>query len=149
MNSKYRKAVFVVVYSIVKDKPKYLIFKRKLHWNGWEIVKGGKEKFELDKTTAKREIQEETGLKLIKLKKLKEKGQYKYKKILKDRPGIIGQTYKLFAAELKKEKITKNKLNPEHLDYKWVDFDEALKKLTWNNQKKCLRIVNKKLKDKK
>ena len=145
MKLKYRKAIFIVAYSIVKEKPKYLIFKRKLHWKGWEIVKGGKEKFELDKTTAKREIKEETGLRLIKLKKFKEKGQYKYKKILKDRPGIIGQTYKLFSAELKKGKISKKKLNPEHLDYEWMDFDEALKKLTWGNQKKCLKIVNEKL----
>ena len=41
MNSKYRKIVFIVTYAKLKDKIYYLILKRKLHWKGWEFVKGG------------------------------------------------------------------------------------------------------------
>lgn len=143
-NKRYRKGIFIVVYSILKGKPKYLILKRKLHWKGWEFPKGGKSFFESEKRTVKREIKEETGLKILRVKKFDKKGKYRYEKEFKDRKGIIGQTYKLYAVEVKKEKVRLDK--KEHSDYKWVDFNGAIKKLTWKNQKDCLKIVNKHLK---
>ena len=36
----------------------------------------------------------------------------------------------------------------EHSDYKWMDFEKALKILKFSNQKKSLEIVNKWLKEK-
>jgi len=143
---KYRKAVFVVTYSKTNKGIEYLILKRKLHWKGWEFPKGGltnlKEKI-LEKSAVKREVIEETGLTPLKIKKFNVSGKYKYKKLLKDRPGITGQSYKLYSAEVKKKKITLSKNpTPEHSNAKWVDFNTALKKLTWSNQKKCLKIVN-------
>ncbi len=143
---KYRKAVFIVTYSKTNKDVEYLILKRKLHWKGWEFPKGGlqgiKEKV-FTKGAAKREVIEETGLIPLKLKKFNIKGKYKYKKPLKDRPGILGQEYQLYSAEVKKKKVNikKNK-DLEHSDYKWVDYSTALKKLTWPNQKKCLKLVN-------
>ena len=44
------------------------------------------------------------------------------------------------SAEVKKEKVILDNL--EHSNYKWVIFKEALRKITWPNQKKSLRIVN-------
>lgn len=66
--------------------------------------------------------------------------------MLPDRPGIKGQTFSLYAVEIKKEKIRLDKL--EHSDYKWVSFKKAIKMLKWSNQKKSLEIVNKWLKEK-
>ena len=40
---KYRKSDFIVVYSKEKDKIKYIVLKRKLHWKGWEFPKEGME----------------------------------------------------------------------------------------------------------
>jgi 8-oxo-dGTP pyrophosphatase MutT (NUDIX family) len=140
MKPKYRKGIFIVTYAKSKNKIFYLILKRKLHWKGWEFPKGGKEKFEFTKTAVKREIKEETGLSPIKIKKFKTKGKYKYKKNLKDRPEIIGQTYTLYSAQIQKKKIKFDK--KEHSDHKWVDFKTAKRKLTWPNQKKCLKEVN-------
>ena len=137
---KYRKGVFIIVYFKSKQNIEYLILNRKLHWKGWEFPKGKIERFETKKIAVKRELKEETGLSPIKIKSFKEKGKYKYKKILADRPEYIGQTYSLFAVEVKKGKIKIDKR--EHLDYKWVDFKNALEKLTFSNQQKCLRIVN-------
>jgi len=37
---KYRKAVFVLLYSKTKKWIEYLLLKRKLHWKGWEFPKG-------------------------------------------------------------------------------------------------------------
>ena len=138
---KYRKGVFIVLYS----KNKYLILKRKLHWKGWEFPKGGIEKGEKIKETLLREVKEETGLKPINIKKFNISGEYKYKKELPDRDSFIGQTYSLYSAEIKKTKIKIDK--KEHSAYKWAKYDEALKKLTWPNQRKCLRVVNSSIKN--
>jgi len=139
---KYRKGIFAVVYTKnqINGKVEYLILKRKKHWNGWEFVKGKIENFEMKGVAARRETIEETGQKILKIKKFNVKGSYKYNKILKDRPGLIGQTYHLFAIEVEKGKVKLDKI--EHSDYKWVGFKEAMKKLTWKNQQECLKKVN-------
>jgi bis(5'-nucleosidyl)-tetraphosphatase len=137
---KYRKAVFALTYAKQEGEICYLILKRKKHWIGWEFPKGGIEKFETKRMTAKREVKEETGLEILKIKKFHIKGLYNYNKELKDRPGKIGQTYHLFAVEVKRGKVSIDK--KEHSGSKWVGFKEAEKKLSWPNQKKCLKIVN-------
>ena len=137
---RYRKAVFIVTYSNIEDKIYYLILKRKLHWKGWEFPKGGMKFFETKKHAVKREIKEETGLKILKINKFNLKGKYRYNREFKDRPKIIGQNYTLFAVKTKKGKVKLDKL--EHSGYKWMNFNEAMKKLTWKNQKKCLKVVN-------
>jgi 8-oxo-dGTP pyrophosphatase MutT (NUDIX family) len=138
---KFRRCVFIVTYSKVGKGIKYLILKRKLHWNGWEFPKGGVESFELRRFAVKRELKEETGLHPIKINSFNEKGIYKYNKEYPDRKMISGQSYKLYSAEVDfSKKIKIDRL--EHSSFKWVNFNEGIKKLTWPNQKKCLRIVN-------
>lgn len=137
---KYRKAVFIVVYSVLKGKPKYLLLKRKLHWTGWEFPKGGVEKFELKKMAVKREVFEETGLVPIKIKKHNFSGKYKYPKILEDRPGVVGQTFFLYSVEVEKGKVKIDK--KEHSSHKWLSYIEAKKRLTYDNQKEALKIVD-------
>jgi len=100
---KYRKAVFVLLYSKTKKWIEYLLLKRKLHWKGWEFPKGKIEPGEKKVETARRELKEETGHRALRIKKFNYSGKYNYKKTLKDRPGIIGQTFSLFAAEVKRK----------------------------------------------
>ena len=140
MKGKYRNAIFAVVWTKEKNKIKYLILKRKKHWVGWEFPKGKIEFLETKKMTVRREIKEETGLKILKIKKFNVDGLYKYKKKMNDRKGFIGQTYHLFSAEVQMGKVSIDKR--EHSDFKWMNFNEAVKKVTWENQKKCLKIVN-------
>lgn len=142
-DEKYRKAVFAVTYYITPEgKIEYLILKRKKHWKGWEFPKGKIEKFETKKAAARREVNEETGLKVLKVKRFKEHGSYLYLKKIWDRPDKIGQTYHLFAVQVEKGD-GKLKLDPiEHNGHKWASFNEAIKILTWPNQKKCMKIVN-------
>src|SRR4030043_232565 len=134
---KYRRAIFGVAYYKNSDgKIEYILLKRKKHWKGWEFPKGKIEKFETKKMAAKREVHEETGLKVLKVKRFREKGFYLYLKKLWDRPDKIGQTYHLFAVQVEKGN-GKLKLDPiEHNEYKWASFKEAQKQLTWPNQKK-------------
>lgn len=142
--NKWRRGVFMVVYRKNKDKIEFLIQKRKLHWKGYEFPKGGIEKCEDEEETVRREVLEETGLKILKLTNHKLSGKYLYEKRLEDRPHIIGQTWKLYSAEvgLGKVKIDKN----EHYGYEWLLYKDAKKKLTWDNQKKCLDVVWNKIK---
>ncbi len=138
---KYRRGVFVVVYAKDRNgKIEYLILKRKHHWKGWEFPKGGAKIFEVKRCAVKRETREESGLKILRIKKFNIHGRYKYNKKFKDRKGLAGQTFSLFSAEVKKGRVKIDKI--EHSGYEWVEFNEAMKKLKWNNQKKCLKTVN-------
>jgi len=138
---KYRKAVFVLPYAKTKQGIRYLLLKRKLHWKGWEFAKGKIEPGEKKEQTARRELREETGHRALKVKKFDYSGKYNYNRVLPDRPGMKGQTFILFAAEIKKAgRVSLD--GKEHGDYKWVNYRAALRMLKWPNQRKSLRIVN-------
>jgi 8-oxo-dGTP pyrophosphatase MutT (NUDIX family) len=149
---KYRKAVFIVVYSLDSNNlVKYLILRRKKHWKGWEFPKGGidAQDFFIKRRSARREVFEETGQKPIRgsLKRYNKSGKYFYPKQHKDRPGVIGQTYSLFSAKIpltNEIRIDKK----EHSSWKWVGYNEARKILTWENQKESLEKVHAYLKKK-
>jgi len=143
---RYRKAVFVVAYSKINNKIKYLILKRKKHWVGWEFPKGGVNLFETRNHAVKREVGEETGLKILEIKKFRDYGKYDYDREYPDRKGIIGQDFLLYSAEVEFGKASIDK--KEHSDFKWMNFNDAMKKITWVNQRKCLKIVNNYLKNK-
>src|SRR3990167_9585236 len=139
MEGKYRKSVFVVVYRKTPDGIKYLLLKRKLHWSGWEFPKGGINQEENLSEAVKRELKEETGQFSLNIQKHNFSGKYKYDKKVLGRQ-FIGQTFSLYSAELKDDKIQVDKR--EHLDYLWLSYSEAHKRLTYQNQKKSLEIVN-------
>jgi 8-oxo-dGTP pyrophosphatase MutT (NUDIX family) len=140
MKPKFRKAVFIVTYRKSNSGLVYLVLKRKLHWKGLEFPKGGIERFEFKKRAVKRELFEETGQISDNIKKYPIKGKYKYHKILKDRADFRGQSFKLYSAEIKNKRVIFDK--KEHSTYKWVNFRIAMKLLKWQNQRKCLSIVN-------
>ncbi len=136
---KYRKGVFCVVYT---SKPiKYLLLHRKKHWQGWEFPKGGKLAREKLENTVRREIKEETGLNVKKIKNFNVKGKFVYDKKTKEERKFKGFIWQLFACEVQRKKVKISK--KEHDKYKWCTFTQAVKLLTWPNQKKCLEIVNK------
>ena len=138
---KFRRGIFIVTYARVGKEIKYIILKRKLHWKGWEFPKGGVERFEFRRFAIRRELKEELGLFPIKIISFREKGKYRYNKKHADRKGIDGQNYKLYSAEINFSKNIKLD-KKEHSDFKWVGFNEAIKKLTWPNQRRCLKIAN-------
>lgn len=140
---KYRKAIFFVVYFLSDKKIEYLLLKRKLHWKGWEFPKGGKENKETDKQTIIRELKEETGLSSEEIISFDKSGKYEYDDKTRVERKFLGQEYKLFAVKVnsKDVRIDEN----EHSDFRWFVFDKAVDKITWKNQKQCLKIVDKKL----
>ncbi|MBW6442557.1 NUDIX domain-containing protein [Patescibacteria group bacterium] len=145
----YRKAVFILAYTRNKKDIEYLLLKRKLHWEGWEFPKGAIKFLETKKNAVKRELKEETGLYPIKIKKFDYSGKYEYEKKIPDRPRFKGQSFVLYAVEVKKPFNRKVKISEiEHSDYKWVNYPKAIKLLRWPNQKESLKIVNDFLKQK-
>mgnify|MGYP001574899264 CR=1 FL=1 len=142
----FRQAVFIVTYRIIPkiNKVEYLILKRKKHWKGWEFPKGGIDKGEDMFNTARREAREESGIKPIKIRRFSVSGKYLYPHKLRDRPGKIGQTYTLFSAEVPFGKKTKIDAS-EHSNYLWTSYEHAVKLVRYQNQKRCLGIVNKSL----
>jgi len=141
MKSKYRQIVFIVAYAEVKNKTKYLVLKRRFHWSGWEFPKGGIDFPESKRDTVKRELFEETGKKPLKIKKFNFHGRYMYKKKFPDRKDFIGQAYYLYAVKIKYGEVKLDEV--EHSNYKWLSFNKAVKKVTFQNQKKSLKIVDK------
>ena len=135
---RYRKSVFMVVYA--GKKPEYLLLNRILHWNGWEFPKGGINGKENIEKAVIRELKEETGLKARKILDLKVRGKFDYGRELSDRPGIKGQTFKLYAVEVKKGKVKIDKR--EHTGCKWLTYKKAHNLLTFCVQKRCLKFVN-------
>ena len=136
---KYRKAVFILTFAKTKKGIEYLILKRKLHWKGWEFPKGKIEKGEKKVNAVKRELKEETGHHALRVMRFNYSGKYNYHKIFPDRSGIRGQTFSLYATQVKKGKVSLDK--KEHNKYKWVNFKTALRMLKWPNQRKSLKIV--------
>ncbi len=136
---RYRPAVFVVAYKKEKGKIFYLLLKRKLHWKGWEFPKGGIDFLETKRHCVKRELKEETGLTIKKINKFNFSGKYLYKKPLADRKNVIGQKFSLFSAEVYPGEIKIDE--HEHESAEWLDYNNAIKRLTWGNQKEALKIV--------
>lgn len=139
---KIRKGVAVVIFARINNKKKYLILKRKLHWNGWELLKGGLKNRENENNAIRREIKEETGKSFCDyiLKKTKYSYSFVYQKLfVHDKILWNGARNRVYAAEFNNFKIKLDK--NEHSGFKWVSKKDALKLLTWTEQKKVLRKI--------
>jgi len=102
----------------------------------WDFPKGNIEKGEKLEETATREVKEETGIKDINfIKAFKEQIKYFYKIEGKK----IFKTVVFFLVETKTEKI---KISYEHVGYKWLLFEGALGRITFDNSKKILIKAN-------
>jgi len=138
MHNRYRKGIFCVVYD--SNPASYLLLHRKLHWQGWEFPKGGCLAREKTENAVKRELKEETGLKAISIKQFPITGSFVYDKKTQAERKFKGFRYVLFACSVKRGKIKLDK--KEHDNYKWCSYPQAIRLLTWPNQRKCLKIVN-------
>lgn len=102
----------------------------------WDLPKGHIEKGEKLEDTAKREIEEETGLTDIKFAKgFKETIRYFFK--FEDKNILKFVTF--YLAETKTKDV---KISEEHLDYKWLPYSPALKQLTYKNARDTIKKAN-------
>ncbi len=130
----FERSAGAVVFRKEKDKAYYLL----LHYGmgHWGFPKGHIEKGENRHQTARREIREETGLTDIKFIGGFEKW---YKYFFKLKGKNIFKIATFFLAQTKTKKVT---ISFEHTGYKWLTYEEALKQLTFANDKKILSEAN-------
>jgi 8-oxo-dGTP pyrophosphatase MutT (NUDIX family) len=123
---------------LTNTEPKYLL----LHYEAghWDFVKGNVELNESEKDTVIRELQEETGIVDARFfEGFREKIEYFYRR----QGTTIHKEVIFLLAETHTEKVT---LSFEHVGYAWLNYQNALEKLTFQNAKDVLQKAHKLLK---
>lgn len=104
--------------------------------NYWDFPKGHIEKGEKEIETANREIKEETGIEDLKfVKGFKEWIKY----FFRFRGKAIFKIVTFYLAETKTKEV---KISAEHIGYKWLCYDDAIKQLGFKNAKEILKSAN-------
>ena len=102
----------------------------------WDFVKGKIEQGETEHDTARRETREETGISDIEfIEGFEENINYNFQ----FEGELIDKEVVFFLAKTKTEAV---KVSHEHLDYIWLDYDNAIKKITYQNAKNVLSKAN-------
>lgn len=142
----FEKSAGVVVYREENGKNLYLLLKYR---NGhWDFIKGHTEKGESLKETMRREAKEETGIDDLEIiGDFKNNIYYFYRakgnereERKRDRRKI--NIFKKVIYFLAKSGTSNVVLSHEHLDYAWLDYEDALEKVTFNNTRKTLSTAN-------
>ncbi len=102
----------------------------------WDYVKGKIEEGENNRQTAIRETKEETGIGDLEfVEGFEEKINYNFQ----IEGELIQKEVVFFLAKTKTSSVN---VSHEHLDYTWLDYENALKKITYQNAKNILSKVN-------
>ena len=102
----------------------------------WDFPKGNIENGESEIDTIKREIMEETGIIDIKfMDGFRQQISYRYKKKFK----LVNKSVIYYIVETKSNKVV---LSFEHVDFAWLNFNDALNRLSFDNSKKILKNAN-------
>jgi 8-oxo-dGTP pyrophosphatase MutT (NUDIX family) len=118
------------IAGIVYYGEEYLLLKYGL--GHWEFVKGHKETNETDERTILRELQEETRITdAAVIKGFKEKYDYAFTQNKK-------KIHKFVTCYLIQSNSKQVILSYEHVDFAWLPFDNAIKRLTYDNAKRLL-----------
>ncbi len=130
-----------------------VVFRRKgnviyyllLHYEAghWDFPKGHIEGRETEEETARREVFEETGIKDIDIKKgFKESVKYFFRKTYnlpkheKSKAPWVFKVVDFYLAETCTKEV---KISREHIGFKWLPYEEALKQLNFKNAKNILK----------
>ena len=124
----------IVFFRKIEDRIEFLL----LHYPSghWDLVKGHIENNETAKEAAKRESKEETGITDVKfIDGFEEEIEYYFKYDNQD----IHKKVIFFLSEAKQDRIT---LSDEHLDFIWLNFENATKKITFDTAKQIVKKAN-------
>jgi len=120
----------VIIFLDTSNEKSFLLLKYPA--GHWDFVKGKIEPGETSMQAAIRETNEETGIKdLDFLKKFEESIEYYFK--------MDGNSiHKKVLFFLAKTKTREVKISHEHLSFQWLNFEDAQKKITFQNAQKVL-----------
>ena len=125
----------IVVYFKRKEKLEYLL----LHYEGghWGFPKGKIEEDEDKQETALRELKEEASL----LATIYDGFEHSVEYFFKEKDGDLAKkTVYFFVGRTRSKKV---QLSHEHIGFEWLEYEQALEKLTYDNAKKLLEKANK------
>lgn len=135
------KSVGAIIFFQEKGKkPKFLL----LHYAAghWDYCKGHSEENETELDTLKRELLEETGITSFSLiPKFREEITYFFKR----EKETVKKTVVFYLIQVNSKNV---RLSFEHLEFKWLPFESALKQLTFDSAKQVLEKANDFLKQK-
>ena len=129
---RHDKSCGAIIFRLEEYKPMYLLLYGPSYWG---FTKGLNEKNESEEETAIREAAEETGIKIKLLQGFKETIKYIYR----FNNELISKEAVFFIAEAKSKEV---KISKEHEDFKWADFEDAIKLMKHKNQKEMLKRAN-------
>ncbi|MEM3369279.1 MAG: NUDIX domain-containing protein [Candidatus Micrarchaeia archaeon] len=141
-NEKIRKGITAIVFRLKGKKPEFLLLHRIKRWNGWEMLKGGRIGRERPMHNLMRELREEIYADQKRLGtiiplpfKLKFKTPKDYVKKYK----YTRMEFQSFLVEYNGPVSIKVNAVLEHDEYRWVSYNEALRLLTHDTNKKLLK----------
>ena len=129
-----QKSAGIVLFRNDSDKNEFLLLN--YPQGHWDFVKGKIEQNETSHETALRETKEETGITNIEfVDGFEESVEYDFRFKKED----IHKKVIFFLAKTNEKNI---KLSHEHNDYRWLEYNDALKKTTFENAKNVLTKAN-------
>ena len=140
---KIRKGIAAIIWTKIKGKKKYLIFRRKKYRVGWEWLKGGCKKGEKRLDCLKRELKEEAGKKVEEyiIRRTNLVHCFMYQKLfVHDRTLWNGARNQIYVVEFNNSKVGIDKT--EHSGFRWVTKKDAIRMLTWPDTKEIFRKIN-------
>lgn len=128
----FERSCGAVLFHEVDGSIRYLLIKNKRS-SHWSFPKGHVEKGENEIQTALREVKEETGIDALIIDGFKAKSEYSIRH-------KIEKTVYIFAAtcESVETKIQESEIE----DYRWLEYQNAIKNLKFENDKNILHRVN-------
>ena len=124
----YERSCGAVIYRKINGQTRFLLIKNRRSSN-WGFPKGHMEDGETPEDTAKREVLEETGIRIEILPEFSSKSEYI----------IHGKTEKCVIIFIGRTNDTQTKIQREEIeDYIWLTYNDALKNLKFENDRKIL-----------
>ncbi len=131
----YQKSAGFIIYYQDKE-PKFLLLKYPSYWG---FVKGLIEKNENFEKAAKRELEEETGIKNI---EIIPGFEHKQEWFFRLNEKTVKKEAVFFLARITKEEADNVKISFEHEDFAWLSYEKALEKLKIKNNREMLEKAN-------
>lgn len=134
-----RSAGGIIYYINEEGKPIFLLLQNTLKKTYWEFPKGKIEKGEKLEQTAVREAKEETSIENL---QLIPGFKYALDWYFRFEGQLIRKEAVFFLLKINKEEKTKVKINKEHQQFAWMDFETAMKEINIKSNKTMLREAN-------